>query len=335
MLTGVVWKDDTIYMISLVSDIYIWKAMSEDYKIIQSHQVEINNIVIDNGILYSSSYDGVICKTSLKESVCNRICKHNGNCTYIGIMKDYLVSIGWDNIVYYISKTSNEIVKKFDTDKQQPLSLSCCNNRCVYCIEKEFIVLNEECEVYVKMPLKYQATCVAISKDGNRVIVGGNDINNEKSYTYYIYDITDSSKINEIEIDHDKFKHTGRITALSFDTSGNNVAIGDDIREIRVMNLVEKNYTIMGRWLAHTSKITSLEWNRKGDRIVSSAISGEIYIWNPQSHRDYFSMKMAHVGGVTCVRFDYNTDNSDEDSNVLYSCGCDNCIKKWSITYPM
>lgn len=75
MLCAVLWRDDLIYLLTLSSDIYIWKPMSDEYEVITSHQVEINDMVMDKEkhMLYSVSYDGFIYRTLIDENKCYRI----------------------------------------------------------------------------------------------------------------------------------------------------------------------------------------------------------------------------------------------------------------------
>lgn len=131
--------------------------------------------------------------------------------------------------------------------------------------------------------------------------------------------------MKNLSIVYNKFiKIDAKLTVMKFNPSCDCLAIGDDMREIRVMNITDQSYIIMGRWLAHTSKVTSLEWSSDGSRIISSSTGGEVFVWNPKIHRDYFGSKLAHQGGVLSVTYD--------DKGNIYSSGCDNCIKYWKVT---
>ena len=122
-------------------------------------------------------------------------------------------------------------------------------------------------------------------------------------------------------------KSTGNITSLAIHPQSKLVAVGDSLGKIFVYDLDTKE-PIITRWVFHTSRITSLDWSKCGDYLVSGSIDTNIYVWSRENPFKKVVIKNAHVDAVNSVRFLNHASGLS-----IASVGQDAAIRVWDVVF--
>ena len=144
------------------------------------------------------------------------------------------------------------------------------------------------------------------------VAVGGDD------NKVHIYDISSKVFVPLRTIDA-----RSAISALSYSSSGEYLAVGDSGRQIEVFERASWNPLIKGKWIFHTSKITALSWSPSGTSLASGSLDENIFVWNLNDLSSKTQISFAHMGGVTGIEW--------LDENVLVSVGNDHTVVTWRV----
>jgi WD40 repeat protein len=122
-------------------------------------------------------------------------------------------------------------------------------------------------------------------------------------------------------------KNLGNITALAVHPELNLIAVGDSVGKIFVYD-TESKTTKIQNWVFHTSRITSFDWSKCGQFLVSGSIDTNVYVWNREKPFKKVAIKNAHVDAVNSVRFLNNSSGLS-----ITSVGQDAAVRVWDITF--
>lgn len=122
-------------------------------------------------------------------------------------------------------------------------------------------------------------------------------------------------------------KNLGNITSLAVHPELNLIAVGDSVGKIFVYDTESKD-AIIQKWVFHSSRITSLDWSKCGDYLVSGSIDTNVYVWDRENPFKKVAIKNAHVDAVNSVRFLNNTSGL-----TVVSVGQDAAVRVWDVTF--
>jgi len=162
--------------------------------------------------------------------------------------------------------------------------------------------------------LGYQPTCLALSSTGE-VVVGGSD-NSTHVYAHVDRALSETHK----------FETRSAVSSVAVSSDGTTMAVGDNGRQIEVFKKTGAGAWeshIKGKWVFHTSKVTSLAFSPSGDRVASGGLDESIFIWRVSNPAARYQIKFAHNTGVATVAW------TAEDT--LVSTGSDGCIATWKV----
>ena len=109
------------------------------------------------------------------------------------------------------------------------------------------------------------------------------------------------------------------VSALDY-SCDNKLAIGDAGRQVEIYERGTWTAIIKGKWVFHTSRITSLAWSPSGAQLASGSLDESIIIWNLANPTTKTQYSFAHVGGISGLAW-------YKDSIV--SCGGDHTVLTW------
>lgn len=122
-------------------------------------------------------------------------------------------------------------------------------------------------------------------------------------------------------------KNLGNITALAVHPEANLIAVGDSVGKIFIYDTESKETKIQS-WVFHSSRITSLDWSKCGQFLVSGSIDTNIYVWNRDKPFKKVAIKNAHVDAVNSVRFLNNASGLS-----IASVGQDAAVRVWDVAF--
>lgn len=105
------------------------------------------------------------------------------------------------------------------------------------------------------------------------------------------------------------------------------IAVGDSLGKIFVYD-VETKETVNTKWVFHTARITSLDWSKCGDYLVSGSIDTNVYVWNREKPFSKIAIKNAHVDAVNSVKFLKTSSGLS-----IASVGQDAAIRVWDVSF--
>ena len=327
MQISVLWTPQQLLSVSLNGNINYFNSSSQTpVRVVQGHQVAITAMAVDReqGVLYSGSFDGVLCATPLATGITSRIvgpdpknmsgASHNGNVVGLAVLGGSVASVGWDDTMRV-----TDIATK--TCSGAPVVLT-GQPTCVATHAGKGIMLvstNAEVAVYANgqkvgclSNMTYKATCIDIVSSGDEVAVGGDD---NKTHIYAFNDNV-FTEVTTIET-------RSAVSAVAYSPAGDALAIGDAGRQVEVYERGTWEARVKGRWVFHTSRVTCLSWCPSGAYLASGSLDENIFIWNCAKPTTKIQLQFAHVAGVTGVGWLNDTK--------LVSVGNDHCIVTWNI----
>ena len=119
-----------------------------------------------------------------------------------------------------------------------------------------------------------------------------------------------------------------KITAMSFNSEGDFLAVADDQRRIKVYAKREEDGNVFRRqptqWCNHSARIDAIYW--MNGLILSAGVDGYIMAWSLDHSKTgpMAVVRNAHSGPINCI-------TAGDEANVFISGGADSCIKVWEV----
>jgi WD40 repeat protein len=296
---------------------------TKSIEILTGHNAPIGAIAFDHakGVFYTGDSDGILCTWDLKSiKALKRICPadnkdleykiHSGAVSGLTVLKDsQLLSVGWDDTGYY-TKNGELQSGKLDIGAQ-PTSISTGGSITAIATVKGLVILKDGKASGSIIPLKYDANCVCVAKDGSAIYIGGND---NKIYVY-----NNSGVEQKVIADG----HLKPVSALAISDDGKMLAAGDT-RDVCVYSLPDMTPIIgKSRWCFHLQKVTALAFSPDGKVVASAGSDDSIYLWSLEKSAKRIHYQFAHRGGV--VGLDFKKDAA----YTFVSVGADSCVLQW------
>lgn len=336
MQVSVLWTPTHMISVSLNGNINLLNLDAPGSpNVLQGHQVAITAACFDtsSGALYTGSFDGVInarlvdpstAKTSAasratggdKKLLSGNI--HTNKVVGMAALNNSLYSVGWDDKLRVASLAPGNVTDcRYIAETAmngQPSGL-CANS-----LGTVFVTTNKEISLFEGTEkkgelgsLSYSPLCCATNPSGSLLAVGGDD---QKTHIYAVNGFS-LERVTEIET-------RSAVTALSFHPVEDVLAIGDNGRQIELYDTTNWTAKLKGKWVFHTSRVTSLAWSADGMYLASGSLDENIYIWDYTTPSNKLHIPFAHNGGVSAVCWVGTHQNQ-----FLASVGADHCVATW------
>ena len=331
MQVSVLWMAKYLLSVSLNGNINILDTENPNIpkRIIYAHQVAITAMCLDaHNTLFTGSFDGVVCSHQLdsesnvssiklkgtdKKSISSSV--HGGKVSGLATNTNgEVISVGWDDVMRFADVGSSV----YGADPHG-LSGQPCAIATGLLTGLTVVVTNSSVELFLGhvnvscLKVNFQPTCVAISSCESEIAVGCSDC---KTRVFSVNTGHTLTQITEIDT-------RSAISALAYSPKGDVLAIGDAGRQIEVYSRGTWTAEIKGKWVFHTSKITSLSWSQSGIFLLSGSQDESLIVWSREIPSKKLQLLYAHMGGVTNAAF-----LSDDR---LVSVGSDHVIVTWKI----
>jgi WD40 repeat protein len=326
MQVSIVWSGSRLLSVSLNGNINVLdlENPSSPSQIIQAHQTAITAMYLNAAThtLVTGGADGVVCvrDTVSKKAVRVRgtdkrnlsCASHSGKVVGIAIHNDEVISAGWDDTLRFGSLVSNAYNSEIALNGQ-PVALACSpiKGLIVVATNSEVALILGQVKVGTLSGHGYTATCVALYGT-EEVAIGGDD---NKTH---VYSITGNvfTAVATLET-------RSPVSSVAYSAAGDALAVGDAGRQVELWERGSWENRIRGKWVFHTSKITTLSWSPNGAFLASGSVDESIIIWNVAKPSAKKIISFTHTGGVSGLA--WGSDDS------LVSAGADHCVASWKV----
>lgn len=334
MQVSVLWTPSHLLSVSLSGSVnYLSpETPSEPIRVVQAHQGSITAMHYDHpsGLLYTGSFDGVICVRSLptststwdpnychrltgpdKKSVCGAV--HSGKVTGLAVSNGVLASVGWDDNLRLSDATTHLTTQNIGLVGQPCGIATASGDSGIVAVAtlKELGLFRGVTKVLSIDRLEYEPVCIAILDD-LELAVGGND---NKTHIYAIG--SGISSLTEVT----SIPTRAAITAVGYSPLKDLLAIGDSGRQVEVYERPSWSPRIKDKWAAHTSRVNCLAWSPNGAFLATGSLDESIIVWSLANPSTQIQIPFCHVSGVTGLAW-----TADDK---LVSTGNDHCIVLW------
>lgn len=329
---AVLWTKLFIASVSLNGNINILSRAAPEApeRVIQSQQVSVTAMTVDRATqcLYSGSYDGVVLKRNLSGSGDALRLKgadkaqmsgaaHSGKVVGVACIQGGVVSVGWDDKLRFSSVADDSAAYH---SLQQLNGQPICLAHCAATTDLYMVVTNAEVALFrgadkvgciAVAELGFDPTCGALLNE-EEVAIGGSDC---KTHIYALSNLT-FTPVTTIST-------RSAISALAYHPAGNQLAIGDDGRQLELYERGSWEARVRNEWVHHTSRITTLAWSPEGRYLASGSLDENVIVWNPASVESRVQTPFTHSGGVSGL--DWLAEGK------LVSAGNDGAVLTWNI----
>jgi len=329
------WQAENILSVSLNGNINVFNGVSAvdgPSRVIMSHSTSITSLAIDitSDMIYTGSLEGVVLARDLSgNNVGMKVvgqdkknpagAAHNGKIIGITVIDDMIISAGWDDQLRFATASTRSYIGEIAL-VGQPVSLTrAINSDLLLVITLQEIAVFRGQDKVLALPvsgLKYTPTCGAMYGE-EEVCIGGSD---NKTHVYHV--TSGFTSLEEIQV----IETRTAISAVSYAPAGDMVARGDAGRQIEVYERGTWVPRIKGKWVYHTSKITTLSWAPSGLFLASGSLDENIYVWNLMKPLSKVHIPLTHMGGVTALQW--------ASEEKLISTGNDHTTLIWKIPPP-
>ncbi|CAO3632940.1 unnamed protein product [Mucor hiemalis] len=324
---GNLWKDQYLISTSLSGEFnYLDKNSGKVSRRIDGHSKAITALTVsDDDSFFTGSYDGRVygwkygAEGDHTAAVAVEGDGHKNQVTSLTVKGDDLVSVAMDDTLRSSSVPEYKFSDKIVSTGSLPSSVSISDDKItVVASDESVLVYNEKLEKIGELEKpQFTPSVVDITRDGKTVYVGGKD------KKVRIYELSNGSLTPAGELE----KNTGDITALAVHPESKLIAVGDSLGKIFVYD-VETKETVNTKWVFHTARITSLDWSKCGDYLVSGSIDTNVYVWNREKTFSKIAIKNAHVDAVNSVKFLKTSSGLS-----IVSVGQDAAIRVWDVSF--
>ena len=317
---GVVWpagrSDGLIISLNLAGDLtYLSEGSPKPHRIVQGHQKNVTTITsasdASHPTFFTGSTDGRICSWDMATGTGEVIDgdAHKNYVSGLAPSSGRIYSIGWDDTLRSIDVSAKTFTGSSCKTDGQPRGIATTSDCTIVATHKGLTILSQKDNSIIKqISTSYSPTVVAAGGAGV-IAVGGDD---SKQHMYHM----NLAVLKELS-------HPSPVTALAFSPSANKyLAVG--LASGKIIVYEPNNPTpVTERWSSHTGRVTSIDWDEKGERAVSGSLDTSIFVWSIARPGQRVSVGGCHKDGVNGVRWLGN--------DKIVSVGGDAAVKVWKV----
>jgi len=313
---GTLWQGNHIITVNLRGDISYLDESNPDQplRVLHGHPRRIISLEYDrtNNLAYTS--DGAGLTIQWREGTADtRVFEEN--------ILDNIVQSKLSNGLLYLISVDGSFgagsVETFETVGKVtfgvlPRSFDVIGDDAIVILEDQRALFISNFDVVGEIALGYDAAVIAISPDGSKVAIGGND-NHVRVYNRSGHTITHA---------YDCKKHIARITCLAWSPDGALLASGAADRYVYGW---EGATLKINKWVFHSSSVNAIAWSPNGDKLASGGADKTIFIWSVSKPIKKVKHTNAHAGAVNGVAW--------VDDDTLLSVGDEGAMNSWTVNH--
>ena len=317
---GVVWpagrSDGLIISLNLAGDLnYLSEGAPKPHKVVQGHQKNITTITsagnASDKTFFTGSSDGRICSWDAATGTGEMIDgdSHKNYISGLASSSGRIYSVGWDDTLRSIDVSAKTFTGSSTKTDGQPRGVATTSESTIIATHKGITILSQKDNSVIKqISTPYSPTVIAAGGAG--VIAVGGDDSKQHMYEW------DLKVLKELS-------HPSQVTALAFSPSSNKyLAVGFASGKIIVYE-PDNPTPVTERWSSHTGRVTSIDWDEKGERAVSGSLDTNIFVWSIAKPGQRVSVGSCHKEGINGVRWLGN--------DRIFSVGGDAAVKLWKV----
>ncbi|KAF2794054.1 WD40 repeat-like protein [Melanomma pulvis-pyrius CBS 109.77] len=319
---GVVWptgrSDGLVISVDLEGNLnYLVSGNPEPTRVVRGHQKNITAAGSSGSTFFTGSYEGRVLAWDLATGLADKV-EGDSHSNYVAGFtaseskaEAEIFSVGWDDTLRSISVSSKIFTGSASSLNFQPKGIATTAN-VVLIPGSDSIVLYSNGQKSGSLPVNYVPTSIAAH--GSTVAVGGDD----KLVHIYTLSGTDLK-----ETGTELRRATSAVSALSFSTLGDKLAVGASNGKIYAFETSADWKLITDRWSAHTARITCIAWDESGEFAASGSLDTNVMVWSVTDPGKRIKALNAHKDGVTGVAW--------EKAGKVLSAGGDASVKLWNV----
>lgn len=325
MQNSVCWTSTNIIVsLSLSGALNFFRAgETEPFRVVVGHQAPINALAFDESTsrLVTVCSAGRVLHWTPSGPGADQLTAapflgehHGGKATAVVVSGGQVATIGWDDRLRIADGATGDLIAVVPVGAQPrsvAVGVSRPHIRVVATSSVVKVFANER--LAFEEPAAYAPTVVAVAPGSDLVAVGGED---RKVHFYRL--AVDGSLAAAFETR----EAAGAISALAFSPDGALLAGGDATRDVRLYNTSDGACLNSGKWVSHTTRVTSIAWSPSGDRLVSVGTDRRVCIWSPTSDDPVHKIELAHEKPLSGVAW--------QREGVFWTLSTDGVIKKWT-----
>ena len=226
----------------------------------------------------------------------------------IGLQGESVLVTRADGSLHVLSIADGSEIKSCSIAAKSTGSIVSAGDLAVTFCEKQLIFIRGGSAKPVELP--FEATSIAIRKDGSEIAVGGKDMK------VHFFD----AEGKELAVATGNQKD---VVAVAYSPDGSKIAASSANREIIVWAREDLANPLQEGWKFHTLPITKIMWKNE-DCIVTVAKDRSIRVWSLAKRRKTIESARAHEQAIT--------DALWLDDDTLLTVGLDGCAKTFKIT---
>ncbi|XP_016976697.1 actin-interacting protein 1 [Drosophila rhopaloa] len=314
------WQGEHLITVSLSGVITYLNVAdpSKPLRVVKGHNKPITVLGLsdDRSTIYTGSHDGVVTNWNSGSGTNDRITGtgHGNQINGIAAWGDFVYTCGIDDSLRQFSVEGNtytDYVVKLNCQPRGLAILRSENIIALACI-KEVTLVQDQKKIF-SLPIKFEASSIAINADTSDVAVGGDD------QKLHIYSLKGGVLEPKVELDH-----LGAVTDVSYSPDLKYLVACDAHRKVVLYSVEEYKPAHNKEWGFHSARVNTVAWSPNSLLVASGSLDTTIIIWSVANPAKHTIIKNAHPQSqITRLVW--------LDNNTVISTGQDCNTKVWHV----
>ncbi|EDW94409.1 actin-interacting protein 1 [Drosophila yakuba] len=314
------WQGDNLITVSLSGVITYLNVAdpSKPLRVVKGHNKPITVLGLsdDRSTIYTGSHDGVVTNWNSGSGTNDRITGtgHGNQINGIAAWGDFVYTCGIDDSLRQFSVEGNTYTDYVVKLNCQPRGLAILRNENIIAIAciKELTLVQDQKKIF-SLPIKYEASSIAVNADTLEVAVGGDD------QKLHIYTLKGGVLEPKVELDH-----LGAVTDVSYSPDLKYLVACDAHRKVVLYSVEEYKPAHNKEWGFHSARVNTVAWSPNSLLVASGSLDTSIIIWSLANPAKHTIIKNAHPQSqITRLVW--------LDNNTVISTGQDCNTKVWHV----
>ncbi|KAH8270481.1 hypothetical protein KR018_010581 [Drosophila ironensis] len=314
------WQGDNLITVSLSGVITYLNVAdpSKPLRVVKGHNKPITVLGLsdDRSTIYTGSHDGVVTNWNSGSGTNDRITGtgHGNQINGIAAWGDFVYTCGIDDSLRQFSVEGNSYTDYVVKLNCQPRGLAILRSENIIALAciKELTLVQDQKKIF-SLPIKYEASSIAVNADTFDVAVGGDD------QKLHIYSLKGGVLEPKVELDH-----LGAVTDVSFSPDQKYLVASDAHRKVVLYSVEEYKPAHNKEWGFHSARVNTVAWSPNSLLVASGSLDTSIIIWSVANPAKHTIIKNAHPQSqITRLVW--------LDNNTVISTGQDCNTKVWHV----